>query len=69
VVLAHLPKLWKGRWFPEGIQDFHASEVTIRFQRPMPLQIAGDACGYREELTLSVAREPVEMVDFTGLLH
>jgi diacylglycerol kinase family enzyme len=69
VVLANLPKLWKGRWFPEGIQDFHASEVTIKFARPMPLQIAGDAAGYREEITLAVAREPVEMVDFTGLMH
>jgi diacylglycerol kinase family enzyme len=68
-ILANLPKMWKGRWFPEGIHDFHASQVQIRFSRPMPLQVAGDAAGYRDELTLSVASEPVEMVDFTGTVH
>jgi diacylglycerol kinase family enzyme len=69
VVLANLPKLWRGRWFPEGIQDFHASEVQLRFARPMPMQIAGDAAGYRDEMKLAVATEPVELVDFTGMVH
>jgi len=63
-VLANLPKLWNGRWFPEGIHDFHAKDVTIRFARPMPLQIGGDAAGYRDEVKLSVAPESVELLDF-----
>lgn len=63
-VLANLPKLWNGRWFPEGIHDFHAKDVTIRFAQPMPLQIGGDAAGYRDELKLSVAPETVELLDF-----
>jgi hypothetical protein len=33
----------------------------------MPFQIAGDAEGYRDEVTFGVAREQVELVDFTGL--
>jgi diacylglycerol kinase family enzyme len=65
-VLAHLPKLWEGRWFPEGIHDFHAREVTIRFAKPMPLQIGGDAAGYRDEVKLSVAPESVELLNFHG---
>jgi diacylglycerol kinase family enzyme len=65
-VLANLPKLWNGRWFPEGIHDFHAREVTIRYDRPMPLQIGGDAAGYREAVTISVAPETVDLLDFHG---
>ncbi|MBM7117522.1 diacylglycerol/lipid kinase family protein [[Archangium] primigenium] len=63
-ILANLPRLWEGRWFPEGLLDFHAREVHIRFATPMPFQVGGDAAGYREEVTLSVAPEPVEMLDF-----
>jgi diacylglycerol kinase family enzyme len=68
-VLANLPKLWEGRWFPEGIHDFHARDVTIRFARPMPFQVGGDAAGYREEVKLSVAPESVELVDFHGAVN
>ena len=68
-ILANLPQLWKGKWFPEGIHDFHAQEATIHFGRPMPLQISGDAAGYRDQLTMSVGREQVELVDFTGAVN
>ncbi|MBL0692928.1 diacylglycerol kinase family protein [Comamonas sp. JC664] len=68
-VLTHLPRLWNGRWFPEGLMDFHAREVTIRFANPMPFQVGGDAAGYREQVSLSVAPESVELVDFTGAMN
>lgn len=68
-ILANLPKLWAGRWFPEGIQDYYASEVTIRFTKPMPFQMGGDAAGYREEVKLSVAPEAVELLDFHGAVN
>ncbi|XXF75290.1 diacylglycerol kinase family protein [Myxococcaceae bacterium GXIMD 01537] len=68
-VLANLPKLWAGRFSHEGLHDFHAREVTIRFARPMPFQVGGDAAGYREELTLSVAPESVELLDFHGAVN
>lgn len=61
--LAHLPALWKGAWFPEGVQDFHATEVTLTFERELPLQLGGDAAGWRREVTFRVAPEPVELVD------
>ncbi|MFZ5469223.1 MAG: diacylglycerol/lipid kinase family protein [Myxococcota bacterium] len=69
VILAHLPKLWTGKWYPKGLYDFHAQEVHIRFGRPMPFQVAGDAEGYRDEVTLGVASEQVELVDFTGVVN
>ncbi|WP_309889105.1 diacylglycerol kinase family protein [Archangium sp.] len=68
-VLANLPKLWAGRWFPEGIKDFYAQEVHIRFATAMPFQLGGDAAGYRQDVKLSVAPEPVELVDFHGSMH
>ena len=63
-VLAHLPRLWAGRWFPEGMHDFYAREVHLRFGRPMPFQIGGDAAGYRDQVTLGMAAESVELLDF-----
>jgi len=68
-VLANLPKMWTGRWFPEGIQDYYAQEVTLRYARPMPFQVGGDAAGYRDAVTFSMARETVELADFHGALH
>jgi diacylglycerol kinase family enzyme len=68
-ILANLPGLWKGRWFPKGIHDFHAREVTIRFDKPMPLQVGGDAEGYRNEISFGVARSQVELLDFNGAVN
>jgi diacylglycerol kinase family enzyme len=68
-ILANLGPLWKGTWFPEGMFDFHAREVTIHFARPMPFQMSGDAEGYREQVTIGIAKEAVEVVDFSGALN
>jgi diacylglycerol kinase family enzyme len=68
-VVANLPSLWKGRWFPRGIQDFHAKEVAIRFEKPMPMQVSGDAEGYRAEVSFGVATGQVELLDFNGVLQ
>lgn len=68
-VLAHLSPLWKGRWFPSSILEFHASDVTIRFDRPMPLEVAGDAGGLRQSVRIDIAPEQVELVDFTGAVN
>lgn len=68
-VLANLPRLWKGTWFPNGVSDFLCKNVLMRFEKEMPLQVAGDAQGYRTELNLQVASEPVEVVDFRGRMH
>lgn len=68
-ILGNLHKLWGGSWRHEGIRDFHAREVTIRFAKPMPFQIGGDAAGYREEVHLSVAPESIELLDFHGAVN
>ncbi|HXX31225.1 MAG TPA: diacylglycerol kinase family protein [Myxococcaceae bacterium] len=65
-VLGHLPALWRGEWFPPGVQDFVAAGVDVRTGRPMPFQLGGDALGERSELSLQVAPERVSLVDFSS---
>ena len=67
--LTNLHRIWTGRWFPTSIHDFHVAEATVRFARPMPLQVAGDAEGYRGTVHLDIAPEQVELVDFTGTVN
>jgi diacylglycerol kinase family enzyme len=68
-ILANLPKLWSGTWFPEGLRDFLVKDATIKFSREMPFQIAGDGEGYRSEVHFDVAPEPIELADFSAVLH
>lgn len=68
-ILANLPGLWQGTWFPPGLHDFLAKDITMKFSRPMPFQVSGDAEGYRDELHFQVAPEPIDLVDFTGAMH
>jgi diacylglycerol kinase family enzyme len=65
-LLLNLPRIWAGDFAHEKILDFHADQVTLRFERPIPLQVGGDAEGWRESVTFGVAGSPVELVDFRG---
>jgi diacylglycerol kinase family enzyme len=67
--IANLPRLWNGSWFCKGLRDFHAREFMVRFARPAPLQIGGDAEGYLDKVTMRVADEPIEVVDFAGAMN
>jgi diacylglycerol kinase family enzyme len=62
-LVLNLRRIWTGGFSHEGLVDFHAERVALRFERPMPLQIGGDAEGWRDELTFGMA-SPVEIVDF-----
>jgi diacylglycerol kinase family enzyme len=63
-LMLNLHKIWSGDFCHEGLLDFHADRVALRFEKPMPLQVGGDAEGWREEVTFGMAARPVEMVDF-----
>jgi diacylglycerol kinase family enzyme len=65
-VVSNLGRMWRGQWFPEGVQDFLAAGVDVRFDRPVPFQVAGDAAGPRSELTMVVAPERISLVDFSA---
>lgn len=68
-VLANLPSLWRGQYSHEGIKDFLVADATIRFNRSMPFQIAGDAEGYRDEVRFEMSPQAIDVVDFSGALH
>jgi hypothetical protein len=60
----NLPSIWNGSFSHQGLLDFHADRVALRFEKPTPLQIGGDAEGLRDEVTFGMAANPVELVDF-----
>ena len=63
-ILKNLCTLWTGGTTPSGVIDFHCDRVLIKFDRDMPLQVGGDAEGYRREVVLSMAERPLELLDF-----
>jgi diacylglycerol kinase family enzyme len=63
-LLMNLPSIWSGTFAHQGLLDFHADRVALRFERPTPLQVGGDAEGLRDEVTFGMAANPVELVDF-----
>jgi diacylglycerol kinase family enzyme len=63
-LLMNIGRIWSGEFSHEGLLDFHAERVALKFERPVPLQIGGDAEGWRDELTFGMAERPVEVVDF-----
>jgi diacylglycerol kinase family enzyme len=63
-MLWNLPRIWAGEFEHPGLLDFHAERVSVHFERPMPLQVGGDAEGWREHITFGMAERPVELVDF-----
>ena len=65
--LTHLDAIWKGRFRHPEISDFLVEEVVIRANQPLPLQVGGDAEGYRDEVRLGLAPQQIEMVDYSVL--
>ncbi len=63
-LLWNVSRLWAGQFSHPGLLDFQVERVSMRFERPMPLQVGGDAEGYREELAIGMAPCAVEVVDF-----
>jgi diacylglycerol kinase family enzyme len=64
-MLVNLPSIWSGEFAHPGVVDFHAEHVSLQFERPVPLQVGGDAEGWRKEVTFGMAERPVELLDFT----
>jgi len=64
-LLFNLPLVWSGEFSHPHLLDFHVERVSVRFERPMPLQVGGDAEGWRDEVAFALAPEPVELVDFS----
>jgi diacylglycerol kinase family enzyme len=63
-IVANLRTLWRGGPAPSGVLDFHCDKALIRFDREMPLQVGGDAEGYRREVVFEMAERSLELLDF-----
>lgn len=61
--LLNAARIWRGLDVP-GMYEWFATEVRMRFSRPMPFQIGGDPMGERTEIVLRAAHERVRMVDW-----
>ncbi len=68
-VLSNLPGAWNGTFRPPEIHDFLCDGASVRLERPMPMQVAGDAGGYRDHVKFKVADRSVDLVDFTATLN
>ncbi|MGM0579000.1 MAG: diacylglycerol/lipid kinase family protein [Myxococcota bacterium] len=63
-IVTSLPSLWRGALRHPGLMDFHVDRVHVEFSEPMPYQLAGEAMGYREELTIGMSQKALELVRF-----
>jgi len=65
-MLMNLQRIWAGDFAHEKLLDFHADQVALRFDRPVPLQVGGDPEGWRDSVSFGMAPSPVELIDFRG---
>jgi len=61
-IVAHLPDLWTGTYAHDSIQDFHVTHVRMEFDRPTPVQVAGDGEGWQESLELRVSEHTIPLI-------
>ena len=65
-MLSHVPAIWQGTYKRPNFIDFLVEKVHFTFSETMPLQIGGDAEGYRQELALEVSETTVDFLDFSN---
>ncbi len=63
-----IPRLWTGSHPISGMHDWFATHVRMTFSRPMPLQIGGDAHGFRRTVEYRAAARETKMVDWRRML-
>ncbi len=68
-LLTHVPSIWQGTYKSPNFLDFLVEKVHFTFSETVPLQIGGDAEGYRRELALSVSETSVDFLDFSSPTH
>ena len=62
-VALHLRKIWRGTYFSDRVHDFLVDRCAIECERPIPLQVGGDAVGPRARATVAIADRPIQVVD------
>jgi hypothetical protein len=63
-ILSNLyPSLWKGTYRGDNVFDFLVDQVTIESEESLPCQVAGDARGYRKEMSFTLAENCVQAIE------
>ncbi|MCO4769665.1 MAG: hypothetical protein KDA24_06500 [Deltaproteobacteria bacterium] len=64
-VVNEIPRLWTGELVNDKLYDFLAEEVEIRYERPVPYQVGGDARGVRERITVGISPLAMPVLRFS----
>jgi len=61
--LINLPAVFRGEYRSPNLHDFLCTEVAVKMERPVPIQVGGDlADGLRDQLSVGLADEPVRLL-------
>ncbi len=63
-LILQMRQLWKGTLRHPGFVDFNVDKVHLELSEPMPYQLAGEAMGYRDQLTVGLSGNSVDLVRF-----
>ncbi len=63
--ISRSPWIYRGKYQGKNFLDFLATKVRVEFDRPMPMQIGGDASGYRDSVTFAMSDLSVNILDYS----
>ena len=63
-LVSHAWPIWHGTYKSRNFIEFLAEKVHFSFSEDVPLQLGGDAEGYRKEIVVGVADFTVDLLDF-----
>ncbi|MGB0591436.1 MAG: diacylglycerol/lipid kinase family protein [Myxococcota bacterium] len=63
-IVRDMRRMWRGSIDHKELYDFQVDKVEMSFSEPMPYQLAGEAMGMREDLTVGRSKSSVDLVRF-----
>jgi len=60
--VANIPAAFGGTLHGEGIHDFHVTRCRLVSDQALPLQLGGDAKGYRKEVEFGISEQAVTLI-------
>ncbi len=63
-IVGNARRMWRGVIDHPELYDFQVDKVQMSFSEPMPYQLAGEAMGHRDELTVGRSGSSVDLVRF-----
>ena len=53
---------WNGNLRHQGLHDYYVDRVRVIFEDAVPYQFGGEAMGYRNEITFSLSKKPIQLI-------